>query len=247
MSSASGYGSSELNRKLSNLSFFLIIDVLVVTTILMFLSNDAKSMYTNSAISAPVIPVIIANGTSLQPNSTYTAHSIAPALNVTAEIANGELNGRYGYWALANYTRHIVAFRISNSSYLLVVHLNGSWETFKGARSPNNGITEPSGGSGTFTIGYSAIEPYSLNMSAKLSGYLGSFNLNGTANDIMRGNYSSQLGQNDGAFNWMEIYFGHSVNPNVTDNYTATYVFEKQRYIQIFNSTGVYELGDIVT
>ena len=241
------HGSDELNRKLSSLSFFLVIDVLVITTILMSLSNDARSMYLHQAIPSPVIPVIIANSTSSQSNLTSQTPSSTPSLNVTAEIANGELNGRYGYWALANYTRHIEAFRISNSTYLLIMHLNGSWETFKGARSPNNGTTEPANASGTFTIGYSAIEPYSLNTSTKLIGYLGRFNLNGTADDIMRDNYSSQSGQAAGAFNWMDMYFGYSVSPNVTDNYTATYELGNQVYRVIFNSTGDHELGDIIT
>lgn len=240
------------SRLLPQLAFFIVIDFLVVVTIYLALHN-----ITMSQISQPQITNHLLTTTAL-PVTTVAVSSGAPVLgpqvlNISLNIINDEIVGRFGYWALANYTRTVKAYRILNSnssnSYFLIVSLNGTWRTFAGALSPSNGTMEPDNGSGPFRISYSAIEDYPLNTTARLKGYIGQFNLNGTASDIVRGRYANQTGISPSTFHWTEHYFGFLGGLNITRNYTAVFRYSpgNQEYVIIINQTGLYTEGDILT
>jgi hypothetical protein len=231
---------------LPGLAFFLVIDFLVVATIYLALANMAQREMNQAQTTSIVIPqtTISSSGFVLGPQ----------VLNITLRITNDEIVGRYGYWALANYTRTVKGYQILNSSsnassnvYFLIVGLNGTWRTFAGALSPSNGTVEPLNGSGPLHIKYSAIEGYPLNMSAQLTGYIGKFDLNGTASDVLKGRYANQTGISPSAFHWTERYFNFSGNVNATRNYTCVFTFGDQTYSIIINQTGDYTTGDIVT
>ncbi len=235
-------------KALRQLAFFLVIDFLVVTTILLALHNITYSNANQANATAHQISIITIPVTTVAVPSNVLV--LGPqVLNITLNITNDEIVGRMGYWALANYTRTIKGYRIlsANNTYFLIISLNGTWRTFAGALSPGNGIVEPANGSGTFLIRYSAIEPYPLNNSAQLYGSLGNFNLNGSANDIVKGMYANQTGISPSSFQWTRRYFGFIGGLNITKNYTGVFSLGNQSYSIIINQTGERAKGDILT
>ncbi|MHB1830147.1 MAG: hypothetical protein ACYCO0_02025 [Candidatus Micrarchaeaceae archaeon] len=188
------------------------------------------------------------NYTMLTPslNSSKSAPFVQ-ALNITLHYTGTEIGGKYGYWALANYTRTIHASSMGNNTYLLSVQLNGTWRTFAGAISPNNLTKEPINGSGPFIINYTAIQKGVLNTSAQAYGYIGSFNMGGTAGDVLKGYYRNQTGSSLNAFSWTARYFNFTGNLNATD-YTAVFRYGNQTYeISLANITSGTVKGNIVT
>ena len=181
----------------------------------------------------------------------YTKYPIV--LNITLNETNGEIPGKYGYWALENYTRHVRAWESSNLTYIIEVNMTGTWATFAGALSPYKGIAEPENGTGTFYVNYVSTVIGSLNDSRELSGYIGNFNLNGTENDIIKGNYSKQDWPKESTFNWQDYYFGDNSVLSTPRNYTSVYIYRNETYYIHFyvNSTGslqpVSTYGDILT
>jgi hypothetical protein len=235
------------SNQLPNIAFFLVIDFLIVGTIFISLEHIAAHAYASSAAmySTTISTVVTTTVASAPPMN------LGPqALNITFVASNDEMVGCCGYWALANYTRTVKAYPIlgsnSTNAYFLIVSLNGTWNTFAGALSPNSGIKELHNGSGTFDIRYSAIEDYALNTSAQHNGYLGRYYFGGSARDIMKGAYANQTGALH-PFQWTSRYFGFIGAMNITDNYTGTFTMRNQTYSIIFNSTGEYSEGDIVT
>ncbi len=232
---------------LPKLAFFLVIDFLVVATLYLALSNMTQREMNLQTTSVATTSIPVANVSGSGPVLGQQV------LNITLKITNDEIVGRYGYWALANYTRTIKGYRILNSdpnssnAYFLMVGLNGTWRTFAGALSPDNGTVQPMNGSGAFYVRYSAIESRQLNTSAQLSGYLGGFDLGGTASDILKGRYANQTGINPSAFSWTARYFNFSGVVNITKNYSSAFTYGNQTYSITINQTGAYTNGDIVT
>ncbi len=233
---------------LPGLAFFFVIDILIIITVYLALVNINQEMsraQTGTAVSTVTpAPVISVSGYAVGPQ----------ALNITLKITNDEIVGRYGYWALANYTRTVEAYPMlsPNSSnysgaYLLMVDLNGTWRTFAGALSPGNGTLEPLNGSGPFYVKYYAIEDYALNRSAQLSGYAGEYSLNGTTDDILKGRYANQTGISPSTFHWTVRYFNFSGSVNLTKSYVSAFTFGTQAYVITVNQTGTHTSGDIVT
>jgi hypothetical protein len=181
----------------------------------------------------------------------YTSYPMV--LNITLNETNGEIPGKYGYWALENYTRRVRAWKSSNLTYIIAVNMTGTWATFTGALSPYKGTAELENGTGTFYVNYVSTVIGSLNNSRALSGYVGSFNLNGTENDITKGNYSRQNWPTENTFNWQDYYFGTNSVLATPRNYTSVYMYKNETYYIHFyvNSTGslqpVITYGDILT
>ncbi len=209
------------------------------------------------------LPLIFYNSTNTRQNShtnpshnstyqfNYTSYPMV--LNITINETNGEIPGKYGYWALQNYTRHVRAWKSSNLTYIIAVNMTGTWTTFKGALSPYKGLTEPANGTGTFYVNYISTVIGNLNSSRDLNGYIGSFNLNGTENDITEGNYSKQNWPKENTFSWQDYYFGNNSTLATPRNYTSVYIYKNETYYIHFyvNSTGslqpVSTYGDILT
>ena len=238
-------------NRLPGLAFFFVIDFLIVITVYLALVNINQEMIRAQTISTSVSTVSVVPTTTVS-SSGYALGS--QALNITLKITNDEIVGRYGYWALANYTRTVKAYPMlnpnssnSNSAYFLMVDLNGTWRTFAGALSPDNGTLEPLNGSGAFYVKYDAIENYTLNKSAQLNGYVGEFNLNGTIKDILKGRYANQTGISPSTFHWTVRYFNFSGSVNTTKSYVSAFTFGTQTYGITINQTGTQTTGDIVT
>ena len=144
----SGSTSGRDYKLIRQLAYFIVIDVLVVYTILLALHNITSNEmgHAQAAVSAYTAPTTTVA-------APISALLLGPqVLNISLSISNDEIVGRFGYWALANYTRTVKGYRILNSnssnSYFLIVGLNGTWRTFAGSLSPDNGTAEPLNGQG---------------------------------------------------------------------------------------------------
>lgn len=193
--------------------------------------------------NAPVQNMVPSNGTLV---TTAAPLAPRPALNITLNVTNDEVTGRYGYWALANYTRTIKAYQEQNGSYILSIMLRGTWTTFAGAVSPTSNTTiEAINASGPFEITYTASPGNAtLNSSADLNGFIGTFNANGTSTDIMKQMYADQRGPPD-SFGWSQRYFG--TNAIQILDYMGVFGYQNQTYSVIFNGTYANVTGNIAT
>lgn len=160
-------------------------------------------------------------------------------------MLNDQNNANHGYWALGNYTKHIYATPAGNGTYFAIISLNGSWRTVKGVKSPNAGIPEPSNGTGTFSSVYYADVPGRLNTSNMLSGFIGTFNFNGTIGNIF--NQTPPRTQ----LNWAAAYFSTSVEYINIISENTIFVYKNQTLIQDYNYSinngSVVSYGDIIT
>ncbi len=170
------------------------------------LAKPSKSYSVNAASSnhsfqsSTVSPI-----TSLRAGNISAAESF----NITFNITNDLAYGVGGYWALGNYTRHVLVVQNGNRSYYAVVESEGTWKSIKGARNPVTGIPEQENATGNFISIYNATLPGVLNTSLKLNGYVGKYNVGGTFADILE-NQSDQLKVNITPFNWPKEYLSTS-------------------------------------
>lgn len=168
--------------------------------------------------------------------------------NITFNVCNDEGYGSGGwYWSIGNYTKNVQIKSIGNNSYYVMVTFNGTWATVAGARSPNNGITEPANGSGTFHEVYYAQVPGQLNRSMTLNGFIGSFNFGGTTADL-RKLYGTQSGDPT-PYLWSVPYL-HTTPPYfkiIGANATFLYGNTAAMVSTINSSAGMVDHGDVVT
>jgi len=215
--------------------------------------SSIPTISTISALQANSSPLISTTIPAVTVPSTTTVYVFNPStatqsMNISLKVYNDEMPGMFGYWALGNYTRTVKAYYIGNSSYYLIIGLNGTWNTFAGALSPKNGSVQPANGSGTFNVAYTAIESnVTLNKSAQLSGYIGAFNLNGTQQDIANQTYNNQSGISNNTFSWTQRYFGFQGVPQIYGNYSAVFKYNSETFSIRINSTKESVIGDIVT
>ncbi len=168
-------------------------------------------------------------------------------LNITMKVINDQAMAvpfNY-YWALGNYTKHIVATPYENYSYLVTITSIGNWTTFKGLMDPRNTTSEPKNGSGTFIETYSLQVPGNLNLSRPTTGFIGTYNFNGSLQKILAGMPPSNI------FNWPGAYFStgfeyvNLINVNETFMYgNQTY---KYHYTNINGQINETQTGDIIT
>lgn len=177
-------------------------------------------------------PEVSPGNTSIQSTTAYnvsvpTAYNPANSttLNISFNIINDTAAGRYGFWALGNYTENVYASYGGNLGYNAIVTFHGTWRSVKGARSPVTGALEPANGSGQFIDIYNAIIPGRLNDTLKLSGYVGTFNDGGTFKLILE-NQSNQT--RPAVFNWLGHYFGTSGDYVSFLNSNAVFMYDNQ-------------------
>jgi len=96
----------------------------------------------------PPTPIIPSQCTTTLP----TGWSTSPIINAKATVKNVEDSGVVGYWALDDFVESFVIWQNTGTTPNTFCALNqysGTWATYAGALSPQNGVSEPSDGSGT--------------------------------------------------------------------------------------------------
>jgi hypothetical protein len=194
-----------------------------------------KKLMTILAISVAAslaIPYVLATTTSAPiptiPSQCTTAiatgWSTSPIINARMTIHNDEDSGLVGYWALDNFVESFVIWQNNDTTpntFCALDQYSGTWKTFAGALSPQNGVEEPNGASGSMNAAIVKIftgtflGPYckatktytcSGTYSAKpTTGNIGSFNLGGTKSQILLGTYTKQKAFNPTSF--LTFYF----------------------------------------
>lgn len=118
-------------------------------------------------------------------------------LHVSFVDVNVEDGGNVGYWALDTLYFTDTFWQAPDGSIYYLLSIVGTWTTFAGALSPQNGVSEPATGSGTLVQEWSGhilttFEPGSR----PTSGFIGVFNAGGTKADVLLGTYALQQGNN---------------------------------------------------
>jgi hypothetical protein len=176
------------------------------------------------------------------------------------QVSNDEDTGFVGYWALDNYQKSIVVWETTDlTTFCALVQYAGTFQTFAGALSPQNGVTELRDGSGGMNGGYAwAFTATLLSTPTKpVSGFIGTFNFGGTKKDILLGSYSAPQTGNLTPVDWTTFYFSSgsvsTFNPSV---WAWTYTlgtglgfgrFTKAGYGDMWVNANGGSLGDIVT
>ena len=170
--------------------------------------------------------------------------------------------GNVGWWALDTFIEHDMIYQAASGTYYFFGSGSGTWETFAGALSPNYGVTEPKGGSGTYCYQeFTYFTATAFSPEYKTSGYVGTFNyinngetLADAIHVIQLGTYSAQLPEWNGyiPFDPIASYFtynantGNQINANFLGSYTYVYAHEVMHQYIIGNQP-VIMIGDIVT
>jgi hypothetical protein len=131
-------------------------------------------------------------------------------INVEMTVANDEDSGFIGYWALDDYTKHIQVWEgPKGEDFYVAVMYQGTWQTFAGARSPENGTTEPSDGTGSIKGGYIATMtgPMLTSLAEPTQGTIGSYDYGGTQADILLGSYGNGQVGPPHVVDWQSFYF----------------------------------------
>jgi hypothetical protein len=172
-----------------------------------------------SLAASLVVPYVLASTTLAQTPTIptqctavmATGWSNRPIINAKMTVRNYEDSGVVGYWALDNFLESFIIWQNNSTTPNTFCALNqyaGTWTTFAGALSPQNGVPEPHSGSGrmegaivkiftgTFLGPYCRVtntQECSGTYSTKhLTGNIGVFKLNGTKRQIMNGTYAEQ-------------------------------------------------------
>lgn len=173
-------------------------------------------------------------------------------LNITMNLQNDEDSGNLGWWAVDNLSQEITLWRVSDGSYYVRALDNGTWYTFAGAKSPQNGYGESADGSGPFQGGYiallSSVNVFTPSMS--LTGFLGTFDFGGTKAKILGNIGPNGTIQSSGLRFWSLFYFNSGTgfafsSPNSLPTWGWLYTYLDQE--SWCNTSAAPSSGDINT
>lgn len=176
-----------------------------------------------------------------------------PLLNTTMRVTNDEDSGKVGYWALDNYIKDITVWQTSSNAFVANVIYLGTWCTFAGALSPQNGMVEPHSGCGSMQGGYTGtFTATTFNAPAPTSNSMGSFDFGGTQNDILLGSYSKGQTGPTTLTRWLGYYFPGNTDFAYTDGGNAwswTYTSTNSTYLtgNTWINGGAGSSGEIIT
>ncbi len=197
---------------------------------------------------------------------TMPAISVAPRdskliEDITWTGVNSFDGGNVGWWALDCFTEHDQVYQASTGTYYFFATGSGTWTTYATALSPNKGAPEPKDGSGTYSYQeFTSFTATAFNPTYKTSGFVGTFNYEGTKAIVLLGTYSKQLAAWTGTipFDPIANYFTYNTNTinEINGNFLGsyTYVYQDsapwhseimQEYI--IGNLPVVMVGDIVT
>jgi len=165
-------------------------------------------------------------------------------LDVNMKVTNDEDSGFVGYWALDKYSKHIQIWQTSNDAFFAFVNYDGTFQTFNGAKSPMNGITETKDATGDMKGGYIATfnGVFNSNAAYPTHGFIGAFDFGGTKNDILKGTYGAGQVGDTNPFSYLSAYFSSYSNFN-QPKWGWTYTYKNQVWRNFYNGSS----GDIVT
>lgn len=199
-----------------------------------------------------VIPLVALFGLWIVASaSAMPLNNQSSPITISYKVINDEDSGMVGYWALDNYTKTVTVTPTNISGQFNITALyDGTFCTFNGSLSPQNGMLESADGCGTMIGGYSG---YLTNVSE----FNDSFNatnpvdLNGTQSDILKQVYANQTG-NPASFNWVDSYFPGADGTHYAD-YSWGWTYELNGWNwssgsnQTWVNSGAGNSGDIVT
>lgn len=183
------------------------------------------------AFASPSHPVF---GTFVNEQGVPTGSTLV--LNINYKVTNDEDSGFAGYWALDNYSKTLQVWQAPDNSFYAVVRYAGKWQTFAGAKSPQNGVIETSDASGTFEGGYVANFTGTFNPGTlKTNGFIGTFDFGGTKTAVLAGiNIATP-------YDWLDACFPANTNFNYID-WGWTYHYRSQTWYNYASGSS----GDIV-
>jgi hypothetical protein len=218
-----------------------------------FNSTSANAL-TNPIAWSPQVqaPLVI---TANYPNNVIPPSATQPAqvLNVDFTVQNDEDSGyAAGYWALDNYVQTVQVWSLGGTQYEAVQTFKGTFTTYAGALSPQNGVSEPNTETGTL-VGeiVSTFSATSFNPSNYVVyGNLGTKNYGGTEANVLLGTYALQGSGDATPYNWFTAYFagvppsGAGSLDNV--NWGFTYTITSGTSL-VWNNNAALNTGDIIT
>jgi len=160
----------------------------------------AFALQINSGNVTPIIP----SQCAAQP----LTWSPQPIINSKMTVQNDEDAGNVGYWALDNYPKSIVIWEDStNTNFCALIQYSGTWQTFAGALSPQNGVAEVNTRSGHFTAAYVAMFTGTFFPTVPVHGSIGTYNFGGTMADILLGSYGNGQTGDTTYTSYLSLYF----------------------------------------
>ena len=126
---------------------------------------------------------------------TTPVNAPVQVLNVEYTVQNDEDSGISGYWAIDNFVETVQVWSLGSNNYEAVVTDKGTWTTYTGALSPQNGVVEQTPTAGTTgtlygeyiaTFTATSFNPNNL----VVYGNIGTKNDAGTASDVSLGTYA---------------------------------------------------------
>jgi hypothetical protein len=208
----------------------------------------------------PPIPMIPSQCTT----AIATGWSTSPIINARMTVHNYEDSGSVGYWALDIFVEGFIIWRNTGTTPNTFCALNqysGTWTTFAGALSPQNGVREPYGGSGIMSGAIIKIftgtfrGPYCLatttntcngmHSTKPLTGSIGVYYLGGSQSQVLLGTYAKQKTFSPTSF--LTYYFK---TPSITSEPEWSWIYTHVNGIG-YGNMWVNDLsgsfGDIVT
>ena len=125
--------------------------------------------------------------------------SRTPVLTLHYHAINDEDSGFVGYWALDHYAKTVQVYN-EGSYYCAWETYDGGWQTFQGALSPQNGVTESRDGAGNFN-GYLELLFTATSVTSGTF-ILSTQNYGGTMADILLGSYGNGQTGNTNTYDW---------------------------------------------
>lgn len=228
------------------------------------------TLATNMQAPIPTIP-------SQCTTAIATGWSTSPIINARMTVHNYEDPGMVGNWALDNFVESFVIWQNTGTTpntFCALDQYSGTWTTFAGALSPQNGVLEPHSGSGgmnaanvkiftgTFLGPYcrtAITAPTRTTTTTKtghktcsgtystepLTGNIGTYNLGGTRSQIKLGTYAKQKPFNPTSF--LTYYFK---TPSLTSEPVSSWIYTQGNsmgYGNMWVNDLAGSFGDIVT
>lgn len=185
----------------------------------------------------------VVSQSGISPPAGYTQ-----VVNAVMKVTNDEDTGFVGYWALENYTKHIQAWADGTGNFYVAATYQGTWNTFAGALSPEDGIPELSNGTGSTRGGYIATMSGSMLASPgePTHGTIGAYDFGGTQSDVLLGTYGNGQTGDANPTDWLSFYFTPStINTFAYDNWGWRYTGNTTS--GPWCNTALGSSGDIVT
>jgi hypothetical protein len=204
-----------------------------------------------------VITLLIPGGAALAKPEHHTDHHFpfpnngdVPkgsklVLNTVIKITNDEDSGMVGYWALDSYVKTVQVWKTPEGTYYADVKYVGTWQTFKGALSPEKGVLQAKDGTGMMNGGYTAT--FTAAGVVQTFGSFGNFgnfksyDFGGTKADVLLGTYAAGQTGSTAPVSWLSTFFTGA------DNFEYIHWGWTYRYWnQTWNNFDTGSTGDIV-